>query len=254
LAIAAFLIVLAAALALWNESSRGAGGRAAKPPRSGEVAGTPPRSVPSTAELAFSREALDAEAVPDAERATPAEPYASTERSEERVVAACVPFDGHSMNGWTGPGKWTVADGVLEYAAGTELGETLESSELLPWPCEISMEVQLIGRQREDARGFWLKNGDNEIHVRIDNSPDEFQLKVRPEEDTRSAQYPLSESEWYELRCRVEANGTVRAWIDGTNELSVPWSGRFPLTLGLCCQRSGGRYRSILVTKLDATR
>ena len=158
-------------------------------------------------------------------------------------------FDGHSLNGWSGPGPWQVQEGAIVYPPTGRLEESLVASQELEGPLQVSLEIQLIGRRNEDGRGFWLKSAEHEIHVRVDNSPNEFSLTVVPDRYDVSRRHPLSEDEWYLLSCRVDANGQIRAWLNGSNELRSTWLGTFPITLGIECQRSGGRFRNIVVTR-----
>jgi len=168
-------------------------------------------------------------------------PSTAVESPSQRTAIRAV------MENWKASGPWVSEGDALVHPQTNDLDEALECRTPLAGPCEISLEVQLIGRRTEDARGFWIKSGENEIHVRLDNSPDEFDLKVLPEGDGQKLTFPLDEEHWFELQCRIDRSGTVSAILDGHSMLVSTWKGTFPARLGLECQRSGGRFRKIAV-------
>jgi len=172
-----------------------------------------------------------------------------TPRPAERLEDRIKHFGGVGAR-WTLPGLWAVEGDCLVHRATPRLDEPADYDVPLTGPCEVSLEVQLIGRRKEDARGFWIKSGDHEVHVRLDNSPDEFELKVLPERHAEATTYPLDEQRWFRLRCQIERGGRVCAFLDDHNMLEWTWQGTFPARLGLECQRSGGRFRRIAVRYL----
>jgi len=164
-------------------------------------------------------------------------------------------FNGSNLDGWKPTPPWFVRSGAIVCPISSQLEPPLVSTREIKSPCEVVVELQLLGRSNEDGRGFWLKRNPNneaagELHVRIDNSPNEFQLKVLPDGPIQTAPHPLAEGPWYRLTCRIDTNGKATATLDGTTVLTAPWPYGFPLTLGLECQRSGAAVRKVDVRAL----
>ena len=68
-----------------------------------------------------------------------------------------------------------------------------------------------------------------------------------PGRQDTTTEYQLEEDRWYRLTSHVDADGAASAWIDDSDPLRGTWTGTSPVTLGLACQRSGGRYCNIVV-------
>ena len=165
-------------------------------------------------------------------------------------------FNGKNLDGWRGTAPWFVYDGTILCPNSTDLEAPLASMHTIEGPCEVDVELKLLRRDNEDGRGFWLKRDvkdqdAGELHVRIDSSPNEFQVKILPSGPTKAATHPLEQGEWYQLSCRVDADGLVTAKLDGETVITTQWPYGFPLTLGLECQRSGAAFRRVDVRDLN---
>ncbi|MHC4845335.1 MAG: family 16 glycoside hydrolase, partial [Planctomycetota bacterium] len=176
-----------------------------------------------------------------------AAPAPATSDGDEILVL----FDGETLDGWSAKGPWFVEDGALVHPVTGRVGEDIQSDVLITGPCEVSVEMQLIRRKNEDGRGIYVRNGKHAIHARLDNAPDEFQLRALPSQHNAQTSTPLSEDDWYRLTLRVEADGTVRSRLDGEHELVSRWTGTYPAHFGMTCQRSGARFRDLTLRYLD---
>lgn len=164
-------------------------------------------------------------------------------------------FNGEDLSGWRATPPWYVDSGSIICPNSNKLEPPLASTREITGPCEVQVDLKLLRRNIEDGRGFWLSRDPKhesagEVHVRIDNSPNEFQLKVLPDGPTETAKHELKVGEWYKLTCRIDAKGQVTATLDGSTVLSTHWPYGFPLTLGLECQRSGAAFRRVDVRDL----
>jgi hypothetical protein len=225
---------------------------APEPPETDAVANTGARAAaepserPLQAETEAVEDATSAEADLSARIAVELPPAPGKHSAGDKVLL----FDDFNEHGWVGSRSWKAENGVLYYPPTLRDGESLLYTSPLMGPCEISLDVQLVGRNKDDGRGFWIKAGTNEVHLRLDSAPNEFELVVLPSGPHEFAVTPLEEGHWYDLDCRITADGTVSAFIDEKIVLNAKWQGKFPAQLGLECQRGGGRYRNIRVRYL----
>jgi hypothetical protein len=139
-----------------------------------------------------------------------------------------------------------VEGGEIVHPASTDFAPPLDADLALVAPFELSLEVMLVGRRREDAGTVRFFDGERDIQVWLDNQPGEFELLSRPERIRRTAVYAFVDGSWNRLRCKFEANGRVRTILNEVVVLEADWRGTNPLRVGLECQRSGGRFRNLL--------
>ena len=88
------------------------------------------------------------------------------------------------------------------------------------------------------------------MDVRLDNRPNAFELRSRPSFHHSASTVQFRTGRWYKIRCRLDEDGTFTAWLDEENKLTQKWEGAFPVVLSLHCQRSGARYRNIVIQEL----
>jgi hypothetical protein len=108
----------------------------------------------------------------------------------------------------------------------------------------------LIGRRVEDGRSIKLVAIGGSIELRLDNQPDEFLVVAHPQEAKVKSTYPYVENVWNSVYCRIENDGRVTASVNGGAPLTTEWKAAFPARVELECQRSGGRFRNLVVRYL----
>jgi len=121
-------------------------------------------------------------------------------------------FDGRGLDGWRAVTPWRVEDGLLVCPTSRKLQPALTSELPIEGPCEVRVELQLLGRSSEDGRGFRLQQAADVsrpagVEVRVDSTLDRFETTVLPGRERELAETTLAEDTWFTLWCRLEPDG-----------------------------------------------
>ena len=152
-------------------------------------------------------------------------------------------FDGRSLAGWEANAPWKVKDGVIVCPTSKGINH-LPCQYRIHGPFEIEYDIELLQLHPEDGKRIRLNTADGKrlAMIFLDDVPDAFHLRGQT---TRAVSVPLRTGKWYHVRCRLDSNGKLTAWLDGRHKLETTVPVQFPLTLGLECQRSGARFDNI---------
>jgi hypothetical protein len=174
----------------------------------------------------------------------------------KRVAMETVPrpvldlFDGFSLVGWNSEEPWTVDRGEILHPSAESLTPALIAEPTILRPFGITVEIMLLGRHMEDGRSIKLVNGLHSLQLKLDNKPNEFEMLVQPGGESQRCDFKFAENIWYDLRCTIDLDGRVTATLNGGEPLHTKWMGGFPIRLELECQRSGARFRNLVVRYL----
>ena len=154
-------------------------------------------------------------------------------------------FDGDSLNGWHASDPWKVEDGAIVCPTTGSINALLAKTRI-HGPFELTYEIQLLRLRRQDAKGIYLNDagGRTIAVVRLDDRPNTFHITGG---SRSAANVPLKVGEWYKVRCRLDDTGTLTAWLNDSVKIETTIPVRPPLRIGLQCERSGARFRNIVL-------
>ena len=154
-------------------------------------------------------------------------------------------FDGDSLNGWHACAPWTVSDGAIVCPTTGSINALLAKTRI-HGPFELTYEIQLLRLRRQDAKGIYVNDASGRVIavVRLDDRPNTFHIRGNSKS---VASVPLTVGQWYRVRCLLDDAGKLTAWLNDSVKLETTIPVRLPLTIGLQCERSGARFRNIVL-------
>ena len=87
-------------------------------------------------------------------------------------------------------------------------------------------------------------NGQRIAVVRLDDKPNTFHIRSS---SRSAANVPLGLGKWYKIRCLLDDTGKLSAWLNGSVRLETTVHAQPPFVIGLQCERSGARFRNIVL-------